>query len=253
MPTLAQYFRHDRDGLFCVGKMLRTVDDEERRAIDMDVTLVAQKRLDAFDEIEIVVGTIFLSDQNIMLGRVPSPRPVFIGPAQAKRHVALGIGEHVIERRVQESTAREPVIMITKTVDAVSLGQFNLLTARLAQTKVVESKIGWQMGLRMAGEKRRGLGDVGPFGKSPSPPFVVFRNGMKLRQVKRDQPDLTIVRPRRPFGFGIGQGQRISCALDRNPLGDNLINGTEMVAREGLALGGGQRVPNDWQTRSCRG
>ena len=41
--------------------------------------------------------------------------------------------------------------------------------------------------LVVAGKARHTAGDRGPFGKALAPPFVVFRNGVKLRQIIRQQ------------------------------------------------------------------
>ena len=59
--------------------------------------------------------------------------------------------------------------------------------AGCAHAQVIEPEIGRQVGLVVAVKKRGGFGDVGPFREALSPPLVVFRDRMELRQVEGDK------------------------------------------------------------------
>src|SRR6185437_1445779 len=48
----------------------------------------------------------------------------------------------------------------------------------------------------MAHKAGNSFRNIGPLGKARTPPLIVFRNGMELRQIKRYQLDQRIVRRR---------------------------------------------------------
>jgi hypothetical protein len=88
---------------------------------------------------------------------------------------------------MQKPFACKPVVIIAKASDSVLPRQFGLRFARFRNTKIVKTEIGWQMRLVMTAKKRTCLRYVRPLGKSLTPPRVVFRDRMKLRQIKGDR------------------------------------------------------------------
>jgi hypothetical protein len=78
---------------------------------------------------------------------------------------------------------------IAKAVDAIFSRQRGLSLARFGQPKVVKSEIGWQMRLIMPAKERTRSHHIRPFRESLAPPHIVFRDRVKLRQVKRNRPD----------------------------------------------------------------
>ncbi len=79
--------------------------------------------------------------------------------------------------------------MDAEAIDAGPPGQIGLKTKRLGLGEIVETKIRGQIGLPVPHETRHRLGDIGPLGKTLSPPRVIFRDRMKLRQVIGDEFD----------------------------------------------------------------
>src|SRR5262249_12068176 len=135
-----------------VTKVLRMVHDEQGGIIKSDVAVVFEKRNDALDEFHIIIRKVFLLKQDFILRPIPPSGPVLVRQAQTERNVAARVRQHVIERPVQDALTREPIVMITKPIDAVLFGKRNLIAAGLAQPQVVEAEIGRQMGLVVAFE-----------------------------------------------------------------------------------------------------
>ncbi len=131
---------------------------------------------------------MLLCDQNFGVQTVPAPAPIFIGPTDAKRKIRATGLHHLIQRPVQQSLAGEPIVVITKAVNAILSGQGRLLLAHFGHAQIVKPQIRRQARLVVAAEIRRGLGDVGPLGKALAPPAIIFRNRVVLGQVEGDQP-----------------------------------------------------------------
>ena len=83
----------------------------------------------------------------------------------------------------------KPVMKIAKSRNPVFTCKLSLSLARFGQPKVVKTEIGWQMRLIMPAKQRTCFRDVRPLSKSFAPPNVVFRDRVKLRQVKSNRPD----------------------------------------------------------------
>ena len=71
-------------------------------------------------------------------------------------------------------------------MDTILFCQLDLLIHNLVNTEVVKPQIGWQTGLIVSYIVWTSFRNVGPLCESPSPPTVVLRNGMILRQIKRN-------------------------------------------------------------------
>ena len=65
-----------------------------------------------------------------------------------------------------------------------SRASVGLLLAALRHSQVIEAEVSGNMRLIVPRIQRSRLGDVRPFGEAVTPPFVVFRDRMELRQVE---------------------------------------------------------------------
>ena len=63
--------------------------------------------------------------------------------------------------------------MVAEAVYSILAGKFSLLLHHIGHTQVVEAKVGRNARLIVAFEVRLSFYDVGPFGETLFPPFVV--------------------------------------------------------------------------------
>ena len=66
-----------------------------------------------------VVGRMLLIHQDVLLGAIPAPGPVFVCPADAEGKIQVRIGQHQLQREFEQPPAREPVVVVAEAVDAV--------------------------------------------------------------------------------------------------------------------------------------
>ena len=77
--------------------------------------------------------------------------------------------------------------MEAKAVNAVGLGDVNLLAHDIRHAQVVVTQVSWQVGLVVPFVLRHGLCGVGPFGEALAPSVVIDIKRVELRQVIRDE------------------------------------------------------------------
>ena len=167
------------------GQLVGAVDQHHRAAVDADVVGVLEQRCQVADEFEVRCLAVVLRQQHFARGTVPAARPVFVGPADAEGEGAGAAVHQILQRAVQDAAALEPVVVIAEAVDAVAAGQFELRIGGVGQAQVVVAQAGGPARLQVAFKQGFCGCDVGPFGEAFTPPFVVFRNRMELRQVER--------------------------------------------------------------------
>ena len=80
-------------------------------------------------------------------------------------------------------------MVVTETIYSMASSQSSLSLASFREAKVIESKVRWNVGLVMASEQGFCFRYISPLRKALSPPFVIFSNGMKLREVNGEQAD----------------------------------------------------------------
>src|SRR5437763_13011858 len=85
---------------------------------------------------------------------------------------------------MQKPFTIEPVMIVAKAVEPIFPGQINLCLPHFGQPQIIKTKIRRQVWLVVAGEKRPRFHNVGPFNKPFSPPHVVFRDRVKLWEIK---------------------------------------------------------------------
>ena len=88
-------------------------------------------------------------------------------------------------------------------MDPVLSREDSLLSKRIGQSKVIESKLARQSGLIVTGKLGQRLAHVRPFSEALTPPKIVLRNWMKLGKEERDQPNSRIERCERDLGVGL--------------------------------------------------
>ena len=76
--------------------------------------------------------------------------------------------------------------MKAKAVDSVTRSQLCLFLQHTWIAQVVVSKHRGNMRLIVAVKIRTSCAHIGPLSKSFSPPFIIFRDRVKLREIKRD-------------------------------------------------------------------
>lgn len=91
------------------------------------------------------------------------------------------------DRHFQQGLAGEPVEVEAECGEAVFLCQARLLAHDVRVAQIVKAKVRGEARLMMPFELRKRARDVAPFGKASAPPRIVFRNRVKLRQVKGNQ------------------------------------------------------------------
>src|ERR1051326_3186081 len=163
---------------------LSAKDQEQRLAVDTDVTLVEENLAQPANVVEVIGHRIALFDEERLGAVVPISRPVMVGPAQAEGKVGAARAQDLVDGQFEESFTVQPVMVVAKAVDAVTSCEARLLLADLGDTQVIEAHVRRQVWLPVAGKLRNRARDVRPFREALAPPQVVFRNGMELWQMK---------------------------------------------------------------------
>ena len=169
-----------------IGQPRQPIDQKQRTAVNPDVTRIAESSRQPADVVQVIFVAVFLLNQDFLLLTVPAARPRLIGPAKAKGKVRLTTRQDFVDWPVQKSSAVEPIVIITKTVDAVFARQIGLGLAGFWQAQIVKAQISRELRLIMSFERWLRLGDIRPLGETFAPPRVVFRDRMKLREIKGD-------------------------------------------------------------------
>src|SRR5262249_39890819 len=99
---------------FYVRQQLGTVDNEERPAVDTDVSCIEECRSKATNVTDVVFSAVCLSHQHFAFISIPSPCPILVRPAEAEREVrGTGI-EDLIKRSFQKPLAAEPIVVVAE-------------------------------------------------------------------------------------------------------------------------------------------
>src|SRR5260221_9970305 len=96
---------------------IELVHQQQRTAIDPDVSRVGKHRQQLPDERRAVRRRIVLADQDMLVETIPPSRPIFVCPAYAEWKVRLAAGEDFVERPFQQSFTVEPVGVIAEPMD----------------------------------------------------------------------------------------------------------------------------------------
>ena len=124
---------------------------------------------------------MLLFHQNVLIPPIPSARPVFVGPAEAKRKIRLARGQQPVGGHVQKPTTVEPVVIKAEALDAGSACHGSLLFHDGGIVEVVIPEVGVRdMGLVVIFVLRNTPAHIGPVRESVAPPLVVLRNGVEL-------------------------------------------------------------------------
>src|SRR5437879_5869579 len=143
-----------------------------------------------------------LLDQDLSVLSVPCACPVLVRPAETEREIRLTRSENLIEWAIEQAPAIEPVVVVAEARNPMLSRELGLSLANFGHAEVVESEIGWQVGLVVSSKQRPGLHHVRPFREPPSPPPVVLGDGVELRKIEREQSNRRVPNPRHRFTQG---------------------------------------------------
>ena len=110
--------------------------------------------------------------------------PGVVRPAQTEREIRSTGVDDFRKNPVQEPPSGKPVVPIAETFNPGFAGHACLLFPHLGHAQVVITEVGRDTRLIMAGEEGFRPSDIGPLREPFSPPFVIFRGGIKLWQIK---------------------------------------------------------------------
>jgi hypothetical protein len=91
---------------------------------------------------------------------------------------------NLVERPFKKPLPVKPIMIIAKSMYAIFPGQFCLSDSRLLKPQIIKTEIGGYMGLIMPREKRLSFCHIPPFSKALSPPRIILRNRVVLREVE---------------------------------------------------------------------
>jgi hypothetical protein len=169
-----------------VGNFPRLVDHKDWPVPYANVTIVMKSRQECVKmPCVILLPWIGLLHKNAAWRHpMPYPRPILICPAQAERKVRFSAFEDLVEWSLEESSAGEPIMPVAKTFDTGSMRQFGLSRASLGEPQIIEAQIRRYSRLVVPSKKWSGFRDIGPLGKTRTPPVIVLGYWMKLRKVE---------------------------------------------------------------------
>src|SRR5690625_9849 len=136
---------------------------------------------------DILLSRISLFHQHLVRLPVPNSRPRFICPTHTERESGLSGLKDLLKRFLQQHPAvSKPVVPVTECSNSVFFCQGCLTDSDLRIQKIIISQLTRFNRLLMPIKQWTGFFNVGPLGKPFSPPAVIFRDFMILRQVECD-------------------------------------------------------------------
>src|SRR6185295_16061666 len=108
-------------------------------------------------------------------------RPVLVRPADAERKIGLAGGQHRVERLLEQPLSAEPVVVVAERIDAMLAGEVRLRDACARIGEIVVAELRRLVRLRVTGKDGSAAPNVGPLGKSLTPPGIVLRDTVELR------------------------------------------------------------------------
>ena len=172
-----------RHGGAGVGDQPGAVDHQHRAAGDADIARVAEMPGQAVHQRPLVAAPPVLRDQHLLVRAVPAAGPVLVRPHQAEREIQRGLGQHRLDRVVEQAAAVEPVEIMHEAEQPGIARQLDLPAHGLRVGQRIMAEVARDARLVMPGEARHGAGDRRPFGESGAPPGIVLGHRMELRQV----------------------------------------------------------------------
>ena len=113
----------------------------------MYIARVAQKGSQVTNKSDIAFGRVVLGDENVVFQAIPAASPVFIGPANTERKIDILVVKIIVERSFEQAFTVKPVIIKSKTMDAIFASQFNLAFFHFWQTQIIKSEFAGQVWL----------------------------------------------------------------------------------------------------------
>src|SRR5689334_4283726 len=98
-----------------------------------------------------------------MLGSIPTSRPIFICPTDTEREIHFLICQELIKRTFQQTLPVEPIVIKTKSIQAIFFSKFHLTCLNLRNSQIVKTEFARQARLVVPDEIGCRFGDIGPF------------------------------------------------------------------------------------------
>ena len=74
----------------------------------------------------------------MVVGTIPFPRPIFVGPIQTKGYVDVWIGKQRFQWGVEDTFTAEPIIMNAEAIHTAASCECSLATQRLGIAKIIK-------------------------------------------------------------------------------------------------------------------
>ena len=179
------------DRFFGVRDAARPINYEQRSAADSNVTRVLEMSGQVREEPIIVLLAILLLEQNRLIETVPGACPVLVCPYQGEREIDFGRIQQVLDRAFEDALSIERIIVEAESMDARCFGQFGLPPHDIDIAKVVEAEIAGHPRLIVTDETRLPAHEIAPLGEAATPPSVIFRDRVELREIISEDLRLT--------------------------------------------------------------
>ena len=153
-------------------------------------------------------GIVALLNQHIAFATVPAARPVLVGPHQTKRLINV-VGKKPVEWSLHQPMSVEPVVIKAECLNTCGPSEGRLCLQGIGIVQICVPEITWNTRLVVPSKPWHCTRDVSPLGKACAPPRIIFRKGMKLRQIKSNGSDA-----RRSSILGTG-GTRLESGFKR--------------------------------------
>src|SRR5260370_6246957 len=122
------------------------------------------------DKAHVIGAMRILGNQDLVVGAVPTPRPILVRPAQAVREVRLARSAYLLDGAFEQSLAGKPIVVIAKAVQRVLARKRGLLLADLRHAQVIEPRVRRQLRLVVPDEIWRRASYVSPLRETLAPP-----------------------------------------------------------------------------------
>ena len=140
---------------------------------------------ETIDQRRVILRPVILGNQHVLVAAIPAPGPVLVRPHQAEREIHAGIGEHRLDRLLQQPAPVEPVEIMHEAAQPGPARQLHLAPQCRGAVQRVMPEVARHPRLVLPLEARHRPPGRSPFGKPLAPPGIVLIDGMELRQIER--------------------------------------------------------------------
>src|SRR5271170_8082226 len=170
-----------------IRQQFDAIDEDKRFPFDPDVARILQDANQVLNMGDVIFSGIMLFEQHIFGVALPSSRPVLVCPADAKGKIRLPRSQHFVERPLQYAPSVKPVVVVAESIHAILPRKVSLSLAYFRHAQIVKPEIRRKVWLIVPAKAGPRLRDIGPLGKSFTPPLIVVRGWIELGQIKGDE------------------------------------------------------------------